>query len=70
MTEIVPVTVQWEVTQPAEGQYVVKQIEEEPQAELNSGNRKGFSFDVKAFKICIVDSLAFIGSEFMLIAGS
>ncbi|KPM39245.1 hypothetical protein AK830_g7291 [Neonectria ditissima] len=46
---IVPVTINYEVSQPAEGQYEVKQVAAEDPAELNSGNRKEFSFDVKIF---------------------
>ncbi|MCJ1323261.1 hypothetical protein MMC15_008615 [Xylographa vitiligo] len=49
MDNVVPVTVNYEVSQPGEGQYEVKQVAEEQPVELNSGNRKEFAFDVKAF---------------------
>ena len=54
MDNVVPVTVNYEVSQPGEGQYEVKQVAEEQPVELNSGNRKEFAFDVKAFAVCIV----------------
>jgi len=51
MAETVAVTTSYEVSQPEPGQYVVKQVVEEQQPELNSGNRKEISFDVKFFSV-------------------
>jgi hypothetical protein len=52
MADTVAVTTTYEVSQPEKGQYVVKQVVEEQQPELNSGNRKEISFDVKFFSVC------------------
>jgi len=52
MADTVAVTTSYEVSQPEKGQYVVKQVVEEQQPELNSGNRKEISFDVKFISVC------------------
>ncbi|KAK4458513.1 hypothetical protein QBC42DRAFT_210150 [Cladorrhinum samala] len=51
MAEIVPVTTSYEVTQHAPGQYEVKQVVEDQQVDLNSGNRVEFSFDIKIVSV-------------------
>jgi hypothetical protein len=51
MAEIVPATIQYEVNEVKDGQYEVKQIANEKPADLNSGSRKEFSFDVKVFSV-------------------
>lgn len=53
MAIVVPVTVNYEINQPSEGQYEVKQVAPEEPAQLNSGNRIEFSFDVKIFSVCV-----------------
>jgi len=49
MAETVSVTTSYEITQPTEGHYVIKQAAAEPQAELNSGNRKEFEWSFGPF---------------------
>lgn len=51
MAEIVPTTINFEVSQSKDGNYEVKQVENEKPADLNSGSRQEFSFDVKVFSV-------------------
>ncbi|MAD86668.1 MAG: hypothetical protein CL912_27240 [Deltaproteobacteria bacterium] len=51
MAETVPTTISFEVNQITEGQYEVKQLKNEKPADLNSGNRQEFNFDVAVFSV-------------------
>lgn len=55
MATVVPVTVNYEINEPSEGQYEVKQVAPEEPAQLNSGSRKEFSFDIKVFSVCVTE---------------